>query len=60
MAFRRFGTLIIDVGRVFSIDVINNDPYTIKVGIIGAAPLILTGESAEGLVADALEWLDKD
>lgn len=58
MTFRRFGTFVVDVERVFAVNVVCQEPYTVKAFIIGAPAIELTGEAAEQLIEDVERWLE--
>lgn len=60
MAFHKYGSLILDVERVFAIDVLCNSPLCIRVLFVGAKPEEFVGEAAELLLEDAMTWLDRD
>lgn len=47
-----------DVERVFAVNVICNEPYTVKAFIIGAPAIELTGKAAEQLIEDVETWLE--
>lgn len=58
MTFRRFGTFVVDVERVFAVNVVCHEPYTVKAFIIGAPAIELTGEAALELIEDVERWLE--
>lgn len=58
MTFRKFGSLIVDVERIFAVDVIEKDPLRVKIYVIGAPALEIDGDAANLLLEDAMTWLD--
>lgn len=58
MIFRRFGTFVVDVERIFAVNIVCQEPYTVKAFIIGAPAVELTGEAAEKLIEEVETWLE--
>lgn len=58
MTFHRYGNLILDVERVFGVEIVAADPLRIKVLLVGSRPEEFTGEAARQLLEDATTWLD--